>query len=767
MIGICGGDNCIPARWARKAARMPSSILECAAMSMAMRVVSMPSAFSRSGKVLEARVRARDHGQFRRVDRGDVEVAEVGFQRGLGEGNGEHPARGHGVEKLSAQADEADGGFQRHDPRDAGGGVFAHRVPDQHGRADAPAFPELRQRDLDDQDQRQLLGGLAQGFRRGGFLAGGGKPKGAGLGLGLAQGGKAPVHPFGEDGLGLVEVSRHVGVLRAAAGEHEDDVGAVAQPALGEDAAGIAGLQHLRGFLVRAGDKDAAVFEGAAAFLERPGDVGEVLLRVGAQVGGKPRRGLTQGRLAAGGKGDELEGPVRSFGGRKGGGLLHDDMCVGSADTQGVHPGAAGAHAAGPVGEAVVDAERAAVEVDGRVRGLEIEAGWHLLVVQREGGLDQACDPGGGVEVADVGLYTADPGEAFGVGRAPERFGQRGDLDGIAEIGAGAVAFDVIDGFRRGSGDGEGGGDAGGLPLDRGGQVARFGSTVVVDRGTLDDGPDVVAIGQGILQPPQEDRAGARAEDRPLGPVVEGMADAVGREDFALLVDVAASLGQVDGHATGQGHVAFAVQKRLDRVVDGDQRGRAGRLQPEARTLQVEDVADAGREEVLVVAGMAQKEHAGAVNERRVRAEVEIEIAAHPASGEDTDAALEPFRSVTGVLQRLPRHFKELAVLWVEDRGFLGREAEEFGVEAVKALEQGGGGHVVRIAQKGRAFARRQDLFFGQPTHGRTTLAQVLPIAVDVGRPRQVGRHADNGDIGLCGKVLQSVLHATTLSTGL
>ena len=39
---------------------------------------------------------------------------------------------------------------------------------------------------------------------------------------------EAAVHPVGEDRLGLVEVARHAGVLRAAAGEHEDDLGRVA-----------------------------------------------------------------------------------------------------------------------------------------------------------------------------------------------------------------------------------------------------------------------------------------------------------------------------------------------------------------------------------------------------------------------------------------------------------------------------------------------------------------------------------------------------------
>ena len=90
--------------------------------------------------------------------------------------------------------------------------------------------------------------------------------------------------------------------------------GASPKTALGEDAAGIAGLQHLRGFLVAFGHQHAAVFKGAAALLQRPGDVGQVLFGVRAQVGGEAAGGLTQGGLAAGGEGDEVEGPIRRLG---------------------------------------------------------------------------------------------------------------------------------------------------------------------------------------------------------------------------------------------------------------------------------------------------------------------------------------------------------------------------------------------------------------------------------------------------------------------
>lgn len=85
-------------------------------------------------------------------------------------------------------------------------------------------------------------------------------------------------------------------------------------------------------------------------------------------------------------------------------------------------------------------------------------------------------------------------------------------------------------------------------------------------------------------------------------------------------------------------------------------------------------MADAGGQEILVVAGVAQKEHPRAFDQRRVRAEVEVEVAAHPAASKDADPALEAFRGVPGIFQRLPGHFQELPVLRVKDRGFLGEK---------------------------------------------------------------------------------------------
>ena len=470
---------------------------------------------------------------------------------------------------------------------------------------------------------------------------------------------------------------------------------------------------------------------------------------MGAQMGGEALGRLVQRGRAAGGKGKQLEGPIAGLGRRDLGRFLNDHMGVGAAHAQRVDARPARPLAAGPIGEAVVDAEGAAVKINRGVRFFEVQAGRHLAVMQRQGGLDEAGHACGGIQMADIGFHAADAGKAgFGGGPA-EGLGQGGHLDGIAQIGAGAVTFDVIHRIGGGACDLQRLGDAGGLAFDGGREIARLCRAVIVDGAAPDHGPDVIAVGDGIFQTPQHHRARARAENRALAAMIEGMADAIGREHLALFVEVAPVLRQFDRHPTRQRHVAFAVEQGLHGVVHGDERGGAGGLDRKGGPLQIEDVADAGGEEILVVPGVAQQEHARAVHQRPVGAEVEVEIAAHPAAREHADAALERLGRVAGILERFPRDLEEVAVLRIKDRRLFRREAEEFGIETVKPVQRRGKGDIGRILQLGRAFPGGDQFFLAQAAHGRPAVAQVFPVAAKVGRPGQMCRHADDGDVGV------------------
>src|SRR6185436_7902735 len=83
--------------------------------------------------------------------------------------------------------------------------------------------------------------------------------------------------------------------------------------------------------------------------------------------------------------------------------------------------------------------------------------------------------------------------------------------------------------------------------------------------------------------------------------LVERPAVAVGGEDHALFVEVAASLRERDGHSAGEGHVALTALEGPAGHDHGHERSGAGGLDGEAWAPKVEAVGDTSGEEVLVV----------------------------------------------------------------------------------------------------------------------------------------------------------------------
>ena len=162
-------------------------------------------------------------------------------------------------------------------------------------------------------------------------------------------------------------------------------------------------------------------------------------------------------------------------------------------------------------------------------------------MLQGERGLDQSGHPRRRPEVADVGLHRADRAPAGLAGPPTEHCGQRGDLDRVAERGAGAVCLDVADRARVDPGHPQRLGDDGGLPVDARGGEADLVCAVVVDRVAEHDRADVVAVGQRVGQPLEHDHPAAAAPQRPGGVRVERPAVPVRRQDPAVGVQVAAA----------------------------------------------------------------------------------------------------------------------------------------------------------------------------------------------------------------------------------
>ena len=238
---------------------------------------------------IKCRLRTRYGDEFAGIDRGDVEiVAQKRLDRRERCRYRQHSALGHFVEKPSAQQHEVDQVFERHHPGKTGGDVFAHRMAHHRGGLHAPGHPQLRQRIFRDRDQRQLDGRFLQPLVGRSNVVLLGQPDRTDVVVQLrCQVIEPPVHPLGELRFGLVKIAGHPGVLRAATGKHEDDLGRIPQYLVGEDAAAVTGLQKGGSLFMGFRHHDAPPLKGAAAVLEREGDIGQGLFGMRAQMGRK------------------------------------------------------------------------------------------------------------------------------------------------------------------------------------------------------------------------------------------------------------------------------------------------------------------------------------------------------------------------------------------------------------------------------------------------------------------------------------------------
>ena len=136
-------------------------------------------------------------------------------------------------------------------------------------------------------------------------------------------------------------------------------------------------------------------------------------------------------------------------------------------------------------------------------RGLQIEAGVGGLIVQGggegpvtkgQGGLDEAGDPCGGVEVAEVGLDGPQGAIAHGLGVVPEDLGEGLDLNGVAKGGGGAVALDVGEVLGVNLGHGLGHGDTLSLAIHGRGGIAGLVGAIIVEGIAGDDREDIIPL---------------------------------------------------------------------------------------------------------------------------------------------------------------------------------------------------------------------------------------------------------------------------------
>ena len=694
--------------------------------------------------------RAARHAQVGGVGRRDREGGgEPCLQLLGGERHAQHAARRHRLEQFPADRDERQRRFQREHTGEMGRGVLAHRMPDHGVGLDAPRHEQPRHRVLRDEQAGQRPGGPLELARRG-FRIGRAREQQrlqAPVELGLEHG-HALVHGSPVDGLVAVEALAHAGVLRAATREHERDrprdVGRLA----GRRRPRIGVAQKFRGLVGARRHDEAPVGEALTPLLECERDVGQRGRSIFRQIGGElPARGVQRGRRLRR-HGQQLGLPGRRLarpGGRR---LLQNDVRVRAARSERRHASDPVGALLGPRVELGRHVERRVLDVEPRVRLLEVKVRRDLGVLQRLDRLDETRHAGGRVEVADVRLHRPDP-DRRGCLHPGERLGERQDLDGITDRCGGPVAFDVADVGGIDPGDGERFGHVPGLRIHARREIPDLGGPVVVDRGAFDDRVDRVPVPQCVRQAAEHDCPGAAAEDGALCIGVERPALAVRRQDLALFVRVPQPVRLLERAPPGERHVALVEEQALAGEMYRDQRGRAGRLHVHARTGQVHQVRDAGRQEVLVVAGVPKQEEADVLGQLPVREQVPHEVEAGPAAGEHADRPQEAFGSVSRVLHGRPRHLQEVALLRIHDLRLAGREAEEAGVEALHVLHGMTSTHVIRRAQLLVGRAVLAQLVFLEPDGRVDAVAHVLPETGHARSAGQTASRADDGDVGL------------------
>ena len=176
-------------------------------------------------------------------------------------------------------------------------------------------------------------------------------------------------------------------------------------------------------------------------------------------------------------------------------------MRIRPANTQRVHARTARVVPLWPSGQAAVYAERRALELDGRVWCFKTEGGGYLAIFQGQRSFRQRRHACSCVQMANIAFDRADPAEILGIGCSAEGIRQGGHFDRVADIGSGAVAFDIVNRVCVNACGLMGRSNRIRLPADRRCKITCFVSPVIVDRAAFQHSPDRIAIPDGVVQP--------------------------------------------------------------------------------------------------------------------------------------------------------------------------------------------------------------------------------------------------------------------------
>ena len=593
---------------------------------------------------------AADHRLRVRVDVGEHDIAVDAVDQQLhlvdrGEHGGHHAVvlDGQAGHLVPAGAHRLQRRGERQRPSCDEGAVLAQAVTDHHVGLDAVRGEQGGEREVGGQHRRLCDLGVAQVFlgavhrRR---IVGVDEDEVAQRFAEQRRHHPVGLHePFGHDRFGRSQPAEHVHVLRALAGVHECDrggracaaehpttsqhrphrrrlerrqcpgglVGQLCRVAVVDCQPLGCGQRRGRRRLRRRGRTGCRGGQHVAQLLDQPGFGG------GAEHERTPQRGFRRRHRG------RQRGCRRSNGGCEIGAhrhhlrrvhaqtpgyvLFEHHMEVGATEPERTDPRGAHTSACGrrPLAQLGVHAERRGRPIDVRVRVGEVQARRQHLVVQCQGGLQDAGSTGSGLQVADVRLRRAQRHRARGQPGAGEHLTETGHLHHVADTCARAVRFHQTahrgrkPGRRPRAGHRQAlthrvrRGDALALAVARTGDAAQH---------RIDTITGALRVGQ----PLQQEQRSTLAHHEAVGTCVE-RAGTRCREcaDLAELHETGGAHVAVD--AAGDHRVELVLDEPLDRRVDGGHGRRAGGVDDEVGPVEVEQVGHPTGDHVAQLTG--------------------------------------------------------------------------------------------------------------------------------------------------------------------
>ena len=176
--------------------------------------------------------------------------------------------------------------------------------------------------------------------------------------------------------------------------------------------------------------------------------------------------------------------------------------------------------------------------------------------------------------MADIGFDRTDGAIAGPLGPLAPGLAQRGDLDGIAQPGARAVRFHQPDAGGINARLRQRLADHLGLATARWRIKTRLVRAVVVERDALDQGIDIIAVGDGIFRPFQKHDRGPLAGHHAVGLAIKGLAAAVRGKIQARLEYITNGIFREQATGPDQGRVHIPAAQRHRGQLQAHQRRR-------------------------------------------------------------------------------------------------------------------------------------------------------------------------------------------------